>query len=141
MKILFATDGSDAAQKALVALLDRLPWFGAKVELVMLNVHNAVPYAGAAQWVGKDVLERYYDEESEAALAPARATLAAKRVSCETIKRVGDPATEIVRCARESGCDVIALGAQGHTALHDLVLGSVAHKVLARSPLPVLVLR
>ena len=43
--------------------------------------------------------------------------------------------------AAEQRYDLIAMGTHGHTALANLVLGSVATKVLATAPVPVLLLR
>ena len=141
MKILFATDGSAAALSALMSLVDRRAWFSGNVTLTLLTVHLAIPFKRAAAWAGHDLLQKYYDEESDAALAPAIAALRSRGVAFETVKRVGDPASTIVAAAAESGCDLIAMGAQGHSALAHLMLGSVATKVVATSALPVLLLR
>jgi nucleotide-binding universal stress UspA family protein len=54
---------------------------------------------------------------------------------------VGEPADEIVRRADAGAFDLIVMGTHGHTALANLVLGSVASKVLARSKVPVLFMR
>ncbi len=56
-------------------------------------------------------------------------------------KRVGDPAEEIVACAVAGRFDLIVMGTHGHTALANLVMGSVATKMLARSKVPVLFMR
>jgi universal stress protein A len=51
----------------------------------------------------------------------------------------GDPATEILREARESNCDLIVLGTHGRTGLAHLLMGSVAEKVVRKASCPVLV--
>jgi nucleotide-binding universal stress UspA family protein len=56
-------------------------------------------------------------------------------------KRVGEPAPTMVAAAEEGRFDLIALGTQGHSALENLMLGSVAIKVLAHASTPVLLLR
>jgi nucleotide-binding universal stress UspA family protein len=53
----------------------------------------------------------------------------------------GDAATEILRVARESHCDLIVMGTQGRTGLPRLVLGSVAEKVVRQAPCPVLTVK
>lgn len=141
MKILFGTDGSTAALAALAALVARRGWFGGDVGLTLLTVHLAIPFKRAAAWAGHDVLQKYYDEESDAALAPAIKMLTAEGVVFDAIKRVGEPAPTIVAVAGEGGFDLVALGAQGHSALVHLMLGSVAVKVVATSTVPVLLLR
>jgi nucleotide-binding universal stress UspA family protein len=138
MKILFPTDGSPASIVALRRLLPRLAWFVPPVALAILNVHPTIPYARAAAWAGKEVLHRYYEEEGNAALAPIAALLDAEGVSYERMLRTGDPAHEIVRVANEWSADLIALGRHGHGGMIAILLGSVAQKVIATSPVPVL---
>ncbi len=53
----------------------------------------------------------------------------------------GDPATEIVQAAVETGCDVIVMGTHGRTGLGRLLLGSVAEQVLRRAPCPVVTVK
>jgi nucleotide-binding universal stress UspA family protein len=143
MKILFATDGSPCALAALKGLADRLPWFRDPLELTVLNVHLPIPYKGAAtHWVGKEALDRYYQEEGDAALQSTTDELARRGIAHRVEKRVGDPAETIVATARDEHFDLIAMGTRGHTTLESLVLGSVATKVLAHAPpVPVLLLR
>ncbi|HEY3047696.1 MAG TPA: universal stress protein, partial [Polaromonas sp.] len=47
----------------------------------------------------------------------------------------------IVQTARDEGADLIVIGSHGRTGLARLMLGSVAAKVVAESPVPVLVAR
>ena len=141
MKILFATDGSANALAALRSLCDRLRWFRDKVELTVLNVHFPVPYKRAAAWAGKDAVDRYYDEESDAAIAPAVVELERRGIAHTIEKRVGDPAASIVAAAVEGRFDLIALGTKGRGAFESLLTGSVEIKVLAQASTPVLLLR
>ena len=57
------------------------------------------------------------------------------------IAHIGDPADEIVRTASEGHFDLVVMGTHGHTALANLVIGSVATKVLARSMVPVMFMK
>jgi nucleotide-binding universal stress UspA family protein len=141
MKILFATDGSASALAGLETLIDRRAWFAGEVDLTVLTVHYAIPFKRAAAWAGHDALKKYYDEECDAALAPAAAALTSRGVRFSTEKRVGEPASTIVAVGVEGGYDLLALGAQGHSALAQLMMGSVAVKVVAASRIPVLLLR
>jgi nucleotide-binding universal stress UspA family protein len=50
----------------------------------------------------------------------------------------GDTATEILRVADESKCDLIVMGTHGRMGLSRLLLGSVAEQVLRRARCPVL---
>lgn len=141
MKILFPTDGSDASVTALRALLPRLSWFADAPRVALVNVHPPLPYARAVAWAGKEAVHRYYDEEGRAALAPATAVLDHSGVPYETVQRVGDPAQEIVRFAGEWQADLVAMGRHGHSAVATLFMGSVAQKVIATSPVPVLLVQ
>ena len=53
----------------------------------------------------------------------------------------GEPAEQILACAEEIGADHLVLGAHGHSAWHDLVLGNVARDVQTRAQYPVTTLR
>ena len=138
MKILFPTDGSPSSLAAFAALIEHRSWFRDEAELSVLHVHAAIPYKRAAAWVGKDVIDQYHEEESEAALADARKLVAERGVAATFEKRVGDPAQEIVGVAERGGFTLIAMATHGHSALVNLVMGSVATKVLAASKVPVL---
>ena len=141
MKILFATDGSAIALSALQNLIDRFDWFRGPVELTLVTVHPPLPYRRAAAWAGKDVVAKYYEEESDAALKPSVDELTRRSIAHRTETRVGEAAPMICATAREGGFDLIAMGTQGHTALGTLMLGSVSVKVLTQAPVPVLLLR
>ena len=115
--------------------------FGAAPEVVLVNVHLAIPSPRAKAVAGANAVERYYREEAEEVLVPARALLAG--TSCTVIERrvVGEPASQIVGTAQEFHCDIIVMGTHGRSALGNLVLGSVATRVIAEAHVPVLVLK
>ena len=50
-------------------------------------------------------------------------------------------ASGIVQAAQAQGADLIVVGSHGRTGIARLMLGSVAAKVVAESPVPVLVVR
>jgi nucleotide-binding universal stress UspA family protein len=141
MKILLAVDGSPQSLAAVAALADRTAWFRDAPQVTLLHAHLPIPYKAAAAWAGHDAVARYYAEESEAVLADAVKLLGARGVAFVVEKCVGDPADEIVRHATAGEFDLIAMGTHGHTALANLVMGSVATKVLARSKVPVLFMK
>ena len=53
----------------------------------------------------------------------------------------GLPHVEIVRFARETGCDLIVMGTHGHTGVKHALIGSVAEKVIRSADCPVLTIR
>ena len=141
MKILVAVDGSPQSLAAVTALADRLAWFRDTPVLALVHAHPPIPYKAATTWVGHAAVAKYYDEESEAALAGAKELLGSRGLSYVVEKLVGDPADEIVRHAAAENFDLIAMGTHGYTALANLVMGSVATRVLARSKVPVLFMK
>jgi nucleotide-binding universal stress UspA family protein len=74
---------------------------------------------------------KIWTEEAER-LAPGAVT---------SIELMGSPAEEIVRCAREFGCDLLVMGTHGRSGIGHLALGSVAEAVIRAAPCPVLVVR
>jgi nucleotide-binding universal stress UspA family protein len=54
---------------------------------------------------------------------------------------VGDPAHEILALAAQESFDLIVMGTHGRTGLAHLLAGSVAQKVVQRSPCPVITVR
>ena len=55
--------------------------------------------------------------------------------------RMGDPAVEIVREARESDAELVIMGSRGLSGLKQVVMGSVSHKVSENAGCPVLIVR
>jgi nucleotide-binding universal stress UspA family protein len=53
----------------------------------------------------------------------------------------GDPATELVRVAREEGVDLVAMATHGHRYLADIVHGATADRVRHALEIPVLMLK
>ena len=54
---------------------------------------------------------------------------------------VGEPAESIVKQAKSGKADLIVMGTHGRGALKQLLVGSVALKVIATSSVPVVVAR
>jgi nucleotide-binding universal stress UspA family protein len=53
----------------------------------------------------------------------------------------GDPASEILAVAAETGADLIVMGTHGQTGMRHLLMGSVADQVVRKPPCPVLTLK
>ena len=72
---------------------------------------------------------------------PASELLKAAEVEYDMEIRTGHVAQEIVRCADEGNFDMIVLGSKGRSAMTDLLVGSVAQRVLATASKPVVVVK
>ncbi len=54
---------------------------------------------------------------------------------------LGDPATEIIKVAQDTGVDLIAMSTHGHRFINDFIYGSTADKVRHKVEIPVLLLK
>lgn len=140
MKLLLAVDGSAYTIKAVEYVVSHLDLFRNKPELHVLHVKLPIPAseAHAATMLGPGVVDNYYRTEAQEALAPAEAFLKKNGIPFKGGYRVGDIAQQIEIYAKENGIDLIVMGTHGHGALKNLVMGSVATKVLATTSVPVL---
>jgi len=55
--------------------------------------------------------------------------------------RIGSPFVEIVRYAKEQNIDLIVMGTHGRGPIAHMLMGSVAEKVVRKTPCPVLTVR
>jgi nucleotide-binding universal stress UspA family protein len=62
-------------------------------------------------------------------------------VSWELVVRSGSPGEEILQVADETAADLVVVGSNRHSSLHNLILGSTAAYLAAHSQAPVLVMR
>ena len=86
-------------------------------------------------------MDAYYKNECEAALAPAKKILDERNISFQSNYVVGAIPEEIQKYVEKHGIEMIIMGSHGQTALHNLVLGSIATKILATTSVPVLIIR
>lgn len=140
MRILIAIDGSHYGDAALDYVLKHLTQFGETPELTLIHVALAAP-PRAASAVGAEILESYYRQEHDTALAPARERLAAAGLQATEIKVVGSPGRLIAQQATDGQFDLVVMGSHGHGALAGLVMGSTVSTVLATSKVPLLIVR
>ncbi len=138
MKILLAADGSDYTRHMLDYVASHKSWLDG--ELVVLTVVPAVPPRAAAV-LAPEVLNGYYADSAEAVLGPVRRFLDERGIAATLERRIGHAADEIARFAQERSVDLIVMGSHGHGSLGNLVVGSVATKVLAGCKTPVLLVR
>ena len=142
MKILLAVDGSKHSMDAVKCLIEHADWYRSKPVVELVTVHLPVPkLAGMGMAVGKNQVQRYYDEEGEAALAAAKKKLTAARVEFKASVLVGQVAEAIVEHAAKARCDLIYIGTHGRSEAANMLLGSTATKVLHISTVPVLLVR
>lgn len=67
--------------------------------------------------------------------------LRADGLSVETKLALGDPPSEIIKCAESEKCDLIAMAGHGHRFFGDLFHGSTITQVRHHTTIPLLVVR
>jgi nucleotide-binding universal stress UspA family protein len=136
-RILLATDGSNHAERALGYTRDLALRDDALV--IVVNAFEPVPrYVGEPMW--SELVGSHVDMGREIAnRAVAELEDAGVRVDTEVLQ--GPPAEAILRVAKTRQVDLIVMGTRGHGELTSLLLGSVSHRVLADSRVPVMVVR
>lgn len=74
MKILLPIDGSEYSRNAIEFVASRATLLGTAQSLELLNIQVPLP-ARASRLVGRDALDRYYEEEADKVFAAARKIL------------------------------------------------------------------
>ena len=140
MKILVAVDGSDIGTRAARHAARLAGQLAAPPEVVLFNADPPLMQAVAVK-LGMEETHRYHAENGRYATRAARGALTRAHVPFRELLVVGDPDEAIVREAKKGRYDLIVMGTHGRGALQGLLMGSVARKVLAQSPVPVMVVR
>src|SRR5207248_1200904 len=123
-KILYPTDFSSYSNQAYFHAVALAENHGA--QLTILYVYNEA---------GGEEDQTYWQKQLEQ-IRPVDPNIAVQHVFLR-----GDPASQIVRYARESGIDLVVMGTHGRTGLERLLMGSVAEKVMREAACSVLVVK
>ena len=140
MKILLAVDGSEYTKKMLAYLTTHNELFTADNSYTLFTAQPTLPPRARAA-VGKEIVDKYYAEESEKVLGPASKFLARHGIDAKSSWKVGHAGEQIAKLAESGKFDLLVMGSHGHSALGNLVMGSVATNVLAHCKVPVLLVR
>jgi nucleotide-binding universal stress UspA family protein len=141
-RVLYASDFSVASRRAFTAALTIAKSIDAKLTIVYV-LPPLVPtmpeqYIDAVTFDQLDKQARRWSAQQLDKLSTA-----AKRagVSATTVLREGDPVEQIVRTGRSTRADLIVVGTHGRRGLPKVFLGSVAERVVATAPCPVVTVR
>lgn len=140
MTVLVPYDGSAPAWKAVKRAFDEYP----DEEIVLLRVVEA---AGGSTGAGINLAQEAIRDRREKASDDLQADLddleGTDDVEYRTEIVVGDPARGVVEFAEDEDNDVdhIFVGSHGRSGVSRVLLGSVAEKIVRRSPVPVTVVR
>ncbi len=140
MKILLAVDGSPYTQKMLAYLVTHPELFGSHNAFTCFTVVAGLPPRARAA-LGTDIAQSYYDDEAAKVAEPVVAFLAQHNIQPTVVYKVGHAGEQIGQVATEDKYDMVVMGSHGHSALGNLVMGSVTTQVLAHCTVPVLLVR
>ena len=129
-KILLPVDGSKHALRAARQLIGITQQWLQRPEIVPLFVHLPVPRIGGISTVVGASTLRSCMTHGVTVLSGVKSGI-----------QVGPIADTIVEYAKRQKCDMICVGTRGMTAAANLVMGSVATKVLHLADVPVIVIK
>lgn len=138
--VLVGYDESTQAKAALRHALEKYP----DAQITVIHVNDP------REWMtDTDEFDGFYSEEmyervqesAEKTLEQAEEFASEFDHEVETTTAMGRPAAEVVQFAEENDVDHIIVGSHGRRGISRFLLGSVAEKIVRRSPVPVTVIR
>lgn len=138
---LIAVDGSEHANRAIDAV-GRMARSSLELEAILLCVSPEPIFYGDYSTATIELIEEDQKQQQDAILA-----MASERAKAQGLERLhparayGVIANEIVRVAKERQVDQIAMGTRGMGAMGNMLLGSVAQRVVHQSAVPVLLVK
>lgn len=141
---------SPATRQAIRAIKDFIGPLTPQLRIVLLHVIS-VPYVTSSTfgiYVGQTqqaTVTTEQRQEAEKVLAEVRGVLQAQRLTSLQIDiciRLGSPAEEIVRVARETGADLVIMGSRGNATserVRRFFMGSKSRRVLSGASCPVMI--
>ncbi len=139
-KILVPLDGSELAAKILPQVEDLA--MSEQAEIMLLTVGNISGVAHLAE-TNPSLVDSAIGALKNAAeeyLTTVVTGMKEKGLKVNWIYREGLPAQEIIQCAAEESCDLIAMATHGRGEVA-WMLGSVAEKIVSHATVPVLLMR
>ena len=136
-KILLANDGSEQAFSALSLAVKIAKHSQAELHMISVEEISYLP----------ETMEDVREETGTAArrfhkvVNRSRAIAEESQVNLKTHVVAGHPVRDIVDLARDLNADLLVVGASGHSALYDRMIGSRADRIVHLAPCPVLVVK
>jgi len=141
MKILVAVDGSKNALSAAKYAAKMAASVKDESHITIISVHDDTALKHLKKYVPKDTVSEYLRGLSEKDIASAQKLFDKMGVAHDMVIRFGHPAEQIKAESESGKFDLIVMGSKGRSSIKDLVVGSVAHKVLAIAKVPVLLVK
>lgn len=136
-KILHANDGSEQAFTALQFAMTIAKQNNAELHMVCIEEIPPMP----------EFIEEVRETRGTAARRFHSVTQRARKLadeqglSLQTHVLAGHPVRTIIDLSRELKADLLVIGATGHSALYERMIGSRADRIIQLAPCPVLVVK
>lgn len=140
MRILVPVDESKMSLRVVEYLLRHETLLGAKPEIELVNVQYSVPES-IIQLFGMDAVKQYYLETGKNVFDELSKTLDLKPLHAEERVLYGDVGAKLAEEAKDFKTDLIVMGTRGLNPMKGLLLGSVSNALLARTRVPMLLIR
>ena len=144
-RILCATDGSKRSAHAVKTAAALAHGCGAMLTLVHITPDYRTPYypdGVMIDWPSEKDYKRDCKAAADKVFAKDAALALKEGVQTDSLHMFGDsPADEILAAAKKLKADLIVMASHGRKGFEALLLGSETQKVLARTNVPVLVVR
>ncbi len=137
-KVLVPVDGSDNCVRAIQFLIRRVALCKEPVDIHLLNVQR--PFPGTVRGV-REQAEQHHQEEGAKALAGASKLLDAAGLKYTQHVSVGETAEIVAQIVKDKQFDEILMGTRGMSAAANMLMGSVASKILSLVEVPVLLVK
>ncbi len=141
-RILVPLDGSELAECCL-SHVKTLVKEGSIGEVIILNVVGAdIPWAEMDKGIDFNAFRQKLISTSQKYLAEVGSRLTAEGIKVKTeFIEANKPSHVITDYAKRNNIDMIIITTHGYSGLQNLLLGSVAFKVLHEADVPVLLIR
>jgi universal stress protein A len=140
-QILYATDFSAASRRAFDTALALAKSQNAKLTVLYVLAPVAVVPEQYLDAVTMDRLQKQARQWSTRQLASLATRAKKAGVKASVLMREGDAPDQILRARRSTKSDLIVMGTHGRRGLQKFFLGSVAERVVASAPCPVVTVR
>lgn len=139
--ILVPCDGSENAMRAVVHAAATAKESTSAPDITLLHVLDPFTFTSLGEVLAPGALERDRPAEVDRVLAPAVSSLQAAGVPYRIAWRVGDPAPEIAAELVDKPYDAVIMGTRGIGPIANLVVGSVANRILFLANVPVTLIK
>ena len=138
LKVLLPVDGSDNSLRTVRFLVQKAALYKEALDIHLLNVQR--PFPGTIRGV-REQAEQYHHDEGIQALAGARKLLDDAGLKYTYHISVGEAGEVIASFCKDKQIEQVVMGTRGAGAVANMLLGSVATKVLHLVEVPVLLVK